>query len=185
MSPQAYLLARSNALEMLGAMARVSSETSLFISFTLQGRLYEPSDLETGDNTTDDFGVFKPCREIPYDQQVNPAEVCSPDFERNYHFQQDLHASFAFHRSANQTLTLTFDNEHALKEKACHAKRQALVLNFGLAAYDIDYESLDATCQGLGLGGPYSRTLVLKKLNDFIRENYDIRADHEKCTSIS
>ncbi|XP_077526010.1 uncharacterized protein LOC144137869 [Haemaphysalis longicornis] len=173
----------SNALKMLGAMARVSNETSLFISFTLQGRLYEPSDPDTNDSTTDNFDVFKPCRETPYDQLVNPAQVCCPDFEGNYHFEPDLHVSFAFRRSTNQALT--FDNEHALTEKACHAKKQALLLNFGVAAYDVDYESLDATCQGLGLGRPYRRTLGLKMLNFFLRRYYVTRAEHKVCTSIS
>ncbi|KAL3236869.1 hypothetical protein MRX96_022124 [Rhipicephalus microplus] len=68
-----------------------------------------------------------------------------------------------------QEVVMVFDSTKGMKNKFCDLKQHYLNLSYGVAAYDVLYDSVQHPCTSLGISGPYSRVDFLTRLRDFRR----------------
>ncbi|XP_077498015.1 uncharacterized protein LOC144108720 [Amblyomma americanum] len=183
--PYGYTL--NDSIDLLRQIARVTSYSYLALSFDLPARLYyyiyDTAMTSTG---TGGAGPFTPCNMSQYQQSRSPASMCPSSGNRdwdNYRYNNDLHVSLTYNPKEKQTLT--FDSERALRAKVCETKENALTVTYGLAAYNIDYDTYSRACPELTITGPYERVKLLGRLHAFLLAHYKIAAQKSACTVLT
>ncbi|KAL3231581.1 hypothetical protein MRX96_048459, partial [Rhipicephalus microplus] len=79
---------------------------------------------------------------------------------KNYHYE-------ALFNEKLKKRTFTFDSIDSLKLKLCDAKRYLTSVSFGVAAYDIDFDSSPEGCAEIGIKpGAFSRLSGVRWLSD-------------------
>ncbi|XP_075724199.1 uncharacterized protein LOC142766881 [Rhipicephalus microplus] len=100
-----------------------------------------------------------------------------------YKYNATLFAGFTY--GFSQEVFLVFDGKRGIKNKFCDLKRNYLNLSFGIAAYDVDFDSIQHQCAKMGIDGPYDRVAFLTRLRDFIALNYTGAASEVDCNQVT
>ncbi|KAL3219096.1 hypothetical protein MRX96_050548 [Rhipicephalus microplus] len=70
--------------------------------------------------------------------------------------------------------TFTFDSLDWLKAKLCEVKSFLTTVSFGVAAYDVEYDSFPKGCPETGIkSGPFNRLFGVQRLNNFLFKDYN------------
>ncbi|KAL1483092.1 hypothetical protein MTO96_002162 [Rhipicephalus appendiculatus] len=169
------------------ALLRYLEDQQVFVSMavgvTMKGRVYKPRNFSYPQS----YNVFKSCMAHSGTQDFTPADGCPHGFPgglaANYEYNSTFFAEYAYDRSIE--IVMVFDGKKGIKEKLCDLKQHYLSLSYGIAAYDVDFDSNRHSCEWFGIDGPYNRIDFLKRLRDFIALNYTGAASKARCDQVS
>ncbi|KAK8763127.1 hypothetical protein V5799_034254 [Amblyomma americanum] len=84
-----------------------------------------------------------------------------------------------------QSCTNFSGSQDVIPASFCDGKQYYLVLTYGVAAYDIEYDVSPDACPLLSIYGPYSRVNTLTNLRDFLGYNYTGVASKAECDRLA
>ncbi|XP_077490957.1 uncharacterized protein LOC144101697 [Amblyomma americanum] len=107
------------------------------------------------------------------------AEICrNPDFLQG-RYSDKYDAILASHGTAK--VLFAYDNEVGLCRKLCRVKSQRLLLPFGIAVYDLDYDDFSNTCSETNKYGPFSRLHAIRGIVNFFRTRFNRFTEFTAC----
>ncbi|XP_054934457.1 uncharacterized protein [Dermacentor andersoni] len=174
----------NESIEVLREVQKLNLSIPVALSFGMKGMYYAPKFADPSSPKDDEFALFKPCQDFPSAKFDDPKEVC-----RNTSWQAPKYLPTYAHNLAAKKM-ITYLTESAIARLVCDAKVSSLKLNYGLAAYDIDYD-VRQTCLAFGfassLGRPsqLNRVLNMRQVMDFLRTNYTSATENFKCLTVS
>ncbi|XP_075724200.1 uncharacterized protein LOC142766882 [Rhipicephalus microplus] len=149
----------------------------------MKAREYKPRNFSYPES----YNVFKSCMTSSHSQDLAPADACPQGYPRglaaNYEYDATLFAEYAYDRG--HEIVMVFDGKKGMKNKFCDLKQHYLNLNYGIAAYDVDFDSVSHPCKLLGIDGPYSRVYFLRKVRDFVASNYTGAPSKAECDQVT
>ncbi|KAL1470215.1 hypothetical protein MTO96_040566 [Rhipicephalus appendiculatus] len=75
----------------------------------------------------------------------------------------------------------SFYNQHQI----CEAKAAYPGVPFGVAAYDVDYDSVSSDCPSMHIGsGTYRRVEALRRLNEFMETRFTDASRLQECLDL-
>ncbi|XP_077490194.1 uncharacterized protein LOC144101059 [Amblyomma americanum] len=174
----------NDSLALLQHLEYERVHVSMAVGVTMKGRWYKPRDPASPSS----YNLFQSCTNFSGSQDVIPASVCAGGNQysvmaRNYHFDQTLLGGFT--HDPNSQRVLVFDSKRGIALKFCDGKQYYLVLTYGVAAYDIEYDVSPDACPLLSIYGPYSRVNTLTNLRDFLGYNYTGVASKAECDRLA
>ncbi|XP_077489339.1 uncharacterized protein LOC144100198 [Amblyomma americanum] len=133
--------------------------TAGLVSVTMKGRWTTPSPGRP-------LEFFERCERDPGATSFGSyTEVCRGQGYLRY---EPQHYAMLAYETTNRTL-FAYDNEEGLAAKLCRVKNEVLDVNFGIAAYDVDYDDYANECRMMNKLGAHSRLKVLRKILDYYR----------------
>ncbi|KAL1437679.1 hypothetical protein MTO96_048707 [Rhipicephalus appendiculatus] len=169
----------NDTLPILERVHKSHPQLPLSISVGLSGRYYAPKRVDTSQR----YLPFEDCRDFPGPRYGDPANVsvCKVEQQRsvqvlteqNGNFQEN--DTFQYEALLNQKrkLTFTFDSIDSLKVKVCEVKRFLTSVSFGVAAYEVDYDSSRQGCTEMGIKrGAFNRLSGVRRLSNFLFNDY-------------
>ncbi|XP_054923945.1 uncharacterized protein [Dermacentor andersoni] len=147
------------------------------LTVTMKGRWTEPK-------TRDAMDFFSPCLYDPSSESFGSyTEVCKHTrYAAQLKYSPSHYAMLAHH--ATDARAFAYDNEDGLRDKLCRVKRDVDDVNFGIAAYDVDYDDYGNHCASLNMYGPHSRLKALRRIVDYFRSLVSNAFDERACTSV-
>ncbi|XP_075532156.1 uncharacterized protein LOC142564861 [Dermacentor variabilis] len=172
------------SIAVLREVKKLNLSIPFAISFGMKGIYYAPKLANPSSPKAEEFVLFKPCQDFASAKFDNPKEVCRKDgWEAAKYLPQHAY-------NLAEKMTITYLTEATIAKLACDAKVLNLKLNYGLAAYDVDYDE-HQTCLAFGfatsLGGPsrLNRVVNMRQVMDFLRTNYTSAKDNFNCLAVS
>ncbi|KAK8756510.1 hypothetical protein V5799_000781 [Amblyomma americanum] len=128
----------------------------------MKGRWTEP---EQGQRT--DF--FARCKHNPDAQSFGSyTEVCRHSrYVANLKYVPEHYAMLT--SLDTRVRVFTYDNEQGLSAKLCRVKSEELDVNYGIAAFDVDYDDYSNMCGSINKFGRHSRLKTLRRIVDYYR----------------
>ncbi|KAL3191487.1 hypothetical protein MRX96_059859 [Rhipicephalus microplus] len=132
------------------------------ISFSMRGHMYAPANTAGDDSACK---LFCPCKNftIPHHGfDVQPTSCCPASHgEWAYRSESDVVGEYTYNTARD--LMMVFDSEISIRKKICEAKAAYPDVHFGVAAYDVDYDSVPSDCPSMQIGfGAYRRVEALR-----------------------
>ncbi|XP_075532157.1 uncharacterized protein LOC142564862 [Dermacentor variabilis] len=174
----------NESIAVLREVEKLKLSIPVAISFGMKGIYYAPKFAKPSSPKPEEFALFKPCHDFASEKFDNPKEVC-----RKSGWQAPKYLPRHAHSLAEK-MTITYLTESAIATLACDAKVFNLKLNYGLAAYDVDYDE-HQTCLAFGfaasLGGAsrLNRVVNMRQVMDFLRTNFTSAKDSFNCLAVS
>ncbi|KAK8789128.1 hypothetical protein V5799_021095 [Amblyomma americanum] len=78
----------------------------------------------------------------------------------------------------------TYDNEKGLNAKLCRVKSEELDVDFGIAAFDVDYDDYSNVCGSINKFGRHSRLKTLRRIVDYYRRLTSTDFAEASCMAI-
>ncbi|KAH7943459.1 hypothetical protein HPB52_008742 [Rhipicephalus sanguineus] len=155
--------------------------TWMAISFSMRGHMYAPANI-SGDDSA--YKLFRPCKNFTaprHDFDVQPTSRCpSSHGEWTYRFESDVVGEYTYDTARG--LMMVFDSEISIRKKICEAKAAYPAVPFGVAAYDVDYDSVASDCPSMQIGfGAYRRVKALRRLNEFMEKRFTDASRLQEC----
>ncbi|KAH6924192.1 hypothetical protein HPB50_013591 [Hyalomma asiaticum] len=173
----AHLSYSNESLSVLRQLDKMGFAIPTAISFSLKGVYYAPRISSPNSPKEHEFSLFGPCVDFHTSNFDDPKTLCgNPDWTP----QVILH-EMAY--SLKLKRMMTYLTESMISTLACDVKQFNLNLNFGIAAYDVDYDRA-APCKDFGfktLGSSYSRVANTREVMNFFRTNYTKPTDNFVC----
>ncbi|XP_054934459.1 uncharacterized protein [Dermacentor andersoni] len=172
------------SIAVLREVEKLNLSIPVAISFGMKGMYYAPKFADPSSPKAEEFVLFKPCQDFASAKFDDPKEVC-----RKSGWEVPKNLPTYAHNLAEK-MTITYLTEATIATLVCDAKDFNLKLNYGLAAYDIDYD-VRQTCLAFGfatsLGRPsqLNRVLNMRQVMDFLRTNYTSSKDNFNCLAVS
>ncbi|KAH7939723.1 hypothetical protein HPB52_016463 [Rhipicephalus sanguineus] len=135
----------------------------------MSGRYYAPKRVDTSQR----YLPFEDCTDFPGPYYNDPTNVCPSVAGADWKFEENntYHYEAVLNEKLNRTFT--FDTVDSLKAKMCEVKRYLTSVSFGLAAYDIDFDSSAPGCAEIGIKpGAFNRLSGVRQLSDFLINKY-------------
>ncbi|KAL1460434.1 hypothetical protein MTO96_043289 [Rhipicephalus appendiculatus] len=104
---------------------------------------------------------------------MSPIKVCPTVAGTEWKFEQNdnYHYEALFNEKLKRTFT--FDSADSLKGKLCEVKRFLTSVSFGVAAYDVDFDSSRQGCTQIDIKpGAFNRLSGVRRLSDFLFKDY-------------
>ncbi|KAL1487341.1 hypothetical protein MTO96_031017, partial [Rhipicephalus appendiculatus] len=165
----------NDTLPILDLVRKSHPNLPLFISVGLSGRNYAPKLVE---DVRKRYVPFQDCKNFLGPYFEDPANVCPSVAGADWEIKD---STFYGYRSlVNQKLkrTFTFDTERTLKAKVCEIKGNLLNVSFGVAAYDVDYDSNPRGCHEVEIEpGAFNRLSAIRPLSNFVLNKYTNYSD--------
>ncbi|XP_077497549.1 uncharacterized protein LOC144108145 [Amblyomma americanum] len=96
----------------------------------------------------------------------------------NYEFGfSDRNPVAPFYSSAKEKKFIAFDDSRSMAMKFCQGKKDHTSVKYGIAVFDVELDDPENKC---GMGA-YSRLKSVKKLFDYMNNNFTSPSDFEKC----
>ncbi|XP_077497177.1 uncharacterized protein LOC144107837 isoform X2 [Amblyomma americanum] len=146
-------------------------QSALFVSVAMFGRWYKPryqnAEVRARSGSQGGFGFLQKCRHDSGEALGSPVQVCRDSaYVVTYH-KTEPQGALAYNRKAGKLLA--YDSAGSLEHKLCVARTNVSVANYGLAAFNVEYEDCTDHCGQ----GSFSRLRVLKDLlNAFNARNF-------------
>ncbi|XP_075559675.1 uncharacterized protein LOC142591195 [Dermacentor variabilis] len=157
--------------------------TWMAISFSMRGHIYAPTNTSGGNNAGD---LFRPCKDFSGPRivyNVQPQMRCPSSYGWTYRFRDDVVGEYNY--NAVEGLTMVFDSEISMRKKICEAKAAYPDVPFGIAAYDVEYDSSAADCPTMQIGsGAFRRLKALQRLKEFIEKEFKDASYLQKCLNV-
>nr|XP_054931052.1 uncharacterized protein LOC129386827 [Dermacentor andersoni] len=157
--------------------------TWMAISFSMRGHLYAATNTSGGEEAYD---LFSPCEDFSGPHlmyNVQPQMRCPSSDGSTYRFRDDVVGEYNY--DAAEGLTMVFDSEISMRKKICEAKAGYPDVPFGIAAYDVEYDSDAAGCPTMQIGsGAFRRLKALQRLNEFIDKEFKDASYLQKCLGV-
>ncbi|KAL1437693.1 hypothetical protein MTO96_048721 [Rhipicephalus appendiculatus] len=160
----------NDTLPILDMVRKSHPHLPLFISVGLSGRYYAPKLVE---DAPDRYVAFQDCKNFSGPYYDDPANVCPSVAGADWELEDSTF--YQYEALINQKLkrTFTFDNVRTLKAKVCDIKRNLLNVSFGVAAYDVDFDSNKRGCREVEIeSGGFRRLYLIQLLTYFLIDNY-------------
>ncbi|XP_075726735.1 uncharacterized protein LOC119186260 [Rhipicephalus microplus] len=160
----------NDTLPILERVRKSHPQLPLSISVALSGRYYTPKRTDTFER----YLPFEKCVEGRGPRFDDPAQICPNVVAAQWKLQKN--DSYFYESLVNERLrlTFTFDSLEWLKAKLCEVKRFLTTVSFGVAAYDVEYDSLRQGCPETGIKpGAFNRLSGVKRLNNFLFKDYN------------
>ncbi|KAH6923813.1 hypothetical protein HPB50_007498 [Hyalomma asiaticum] len=135
------------------------------------GRYYAPK-LELED-TPDRYKPYEDCKDFSGPYYDDPANVCPTVAGADWVLEESMF--YQYKALVNQKLkrTFTYDTVDTIKTKVCDAKRSLLNVSYGVAAYDVDFDSSPQGCGEMGIEpGAFNRLSIIRPLSNFLVRNF-------------
>ncbi|KAL3210454.1 hypothetical protein MRX96_008699 [Rhipicephalus microplus] len=140
------------------------------ISVGLSGRYYAPKFLDGPSR----YLPFEDCTDFSGPRYDDPANVCPSVAGDEWKFEQNKNYHYEALLNEKLKKTFTFDSIDSLKLKLCDAKRYLTSVSFGVAAYDVDFDSSPEGCAEIGIKpGAFSRLSGVRRLSEFLLNDYN------------
>ncbi|XP_070392257.1 uncharacterized protein [Dermacentor albipictus] len=161
---------------LVSKQAQWPAAVSFALALGMGGRWYvpknPPANVSLGDECTND-------RYPAGDQIVSITKVCSNrGFNGTFYKDGTYDASVAY--DSQQNWLFTYDSAPSLRSKVCKSKRNAVDVNYTLAAVNIQFEDYMNNCGY----GPYHRLTMLKAVAGFLTRNYTSAAEEDACMKV-
>ncbi|KAH7948643.1 hypothetical protein HPB51_028428 [Rhipicephalus microplus] len=132
----------NDTLPIVERVRKSHPQLPLSISVALSGRYYTPE----ANGTFERYLPFEKCVEGRGPRFDDPAQICPNVVLAQWKLQKN--DSYFYESLVNERLrlTFTFDSLEWLKAKLCEVKRFLTTVSFGVAAYDVEYDSLQQGC---------------------------------------
>ncbi|XP_075728558.1 uncharacterized protein LOC142769307 [Rhipicephalus microplus] len=150
----------NEAMAVVREVNNLNLSIPLAVSFSYKGIYYVPQSYAIPTDSSY-YEYFMPCTDHPPPYYADPKEYCG-----GYVFYARSTVE-GFASNSVEKRAITFVTDQIVKKLACVAKQSNFDLNFVLAAYDVDFDSL-GTCTELGffpLDGTYPLTRLTKTLS--------------------
>ncbi|KAL1466574.1 hypothetical protein MTO96_042635 [Rhipicephalus appendiculatus] len=159
----------NDTLPILERVRKSHAQLPLSISVGLSGRYYAPKRVDSSQR----YLPFEDCTDFPGPRYDDPANVC-PSFDgAEWKFQENDTYQYEALLNEKRKLTFTFDSIDPLKVKVCEIKRFLTRVSFGVAAYEVDYDSSRQGCTEIGIKrGAFNRLSGVRRLSDFLFNDY-------------
>ncbi|KAL1458787.1 hypothetical protein MTO96_027681, partial [Rhipicephalus appendiculatus] len=160
----------NDTLPILDLVRKSHPHLPLFISVGLSGRNYAPKLVE---DALMQYVPFKGCKYFPGPYFEDPANVCPSVAGEDWEIRDSTFYGYRALLNRKFKRTFIFDTERTLKTKVCEIKRNLLNVSFGVAAYDIDYDSNPRGCLEIDIqAGAFKRLSAIRPLSDFLLNKY-------------
>ncbi|XP_070382834.1 uncharacterized protein [Dermacentor albipictus] len=171
----------NDSLDLLREVAKLGLSIPLAMSFGMRGLVYAPKFLNEAAPTIEEFQLLKPCKDFEAAKYEDPKKVCA---EGGW-IESLLVPGHAY--NINQRKAFTYLTERRIAVLACDGKQFSIDLDYGLAAYDVDYDA-ELSCAPFGflpLDERFGRVTVMRKLSNFLRAKYTDRTKRYACQELA
>ncbi|KAL1479818.1 hypothetical protein MTO96_051556 [Rhipicephalus appendiculatus] len=171
----------NDTLPILERVYKSHPKLPLSISVTLSGRYYAPKRVDTSQR----YLPFEDCTDFRGPRYDDPANVCPSVAGAEWKFQKNHSYHYEALLNYNRKLTFTFDSIDSLKLKVCEVKRFLPNVSFGVAGYDVDFDSSLQGCTEIGIKpGAFNGLSGVRELNDFLFHDYGYNG-HVGCLGLN
>lgn len=157
--------------------------TWMAISFSMRGHLYAAANTSGGDTA---YELFRRCKDFAgarHMYNVPPTTRCASAYGSTYRSRDDVVGEYSYDPIGGQLMV--FDSEIFMRKKICEAKAGYSDVPFGIAAYDVEYDSDAADCPTMQIGfGAFRRVKALQRLNEFIDKEFKDASYLQKCLDV-
>ncbi|KAH6943035.1 hypothetical protein HPB50_014126 [Hyalomma asiaticum] len=155
----------TTALKMLESLK--DSASALAVSVGLFGRRYKPAYTDpVSSSMTDGFLPGKPCTAYDGDYLIPYTYFCDDrTYQQNLRLDDDDWSISSFDKDGKWTVV--FDTEFSIAGKLCLGKEAHMDMEYGVAAYGLEYADHSNDCRSLSTDRAYSRTKVVAALVRF------------------
>ncbi|KAH7950245.1 hypothetical protein HPB49_021555 [Dermacentor silvarum] len=117
------------------------------------------------------FQPLSPCEQDPMAEPFgNYAQVCTDnDLNSHLKYSDALDAMYTY--NVGSRIMFMYDDEQGICRKVCNIKSRHWALQFGLAAYDLEYEDYSNNCSTRNRFGAFSRLKMVRKIVDYFRRS--------------
>ncbi|XP_077498019.1 uncharacterized protein LOC144108723 [Amblyomma americanum] len=171
-SPATYYHNLEQAHDGVQKVFQNTKNIAYFVSVAMYGRWYKPR--EEGEH---DF--LKPCANFTGDIHGRVVEVCkNAEFNVRYH-NDDPQGALAYNSKSGKVLT--YDDSTSLCQKLCIAKRNRIAVNYGIAAFNVEYSETRNNCGHSN----FPRLRLLKAVVEFFSSSYTSESAYDECIMLA
>ncbi|XP_065295865.1 uncharacterized protein [Dermacentor albipictus] len=158
------------SVNLLERVSHLRLNVTLAISVGLSGRHYRPYLPAKKGVTVEHYTAFKRCRDFNGSRYDDPVKLCPGVVGGDWKVYKSREIElYLMVYSLHLERTFLFENVQSIKKKLCLSREYTDGFTYGVAAYDVDFDSSPEGCPEMDIeSGAFGRLSTIRSLSNYI-----------------